>query len=362
MQEPDLPLVFTRRDAVRLGLTDHAISWRAHTRRWLPLRRGVFVRADVHATATGAARHLLAALAVLAGHETTVVLSHLTAALAYGWAAPLDVDPTPWATRLPGGGAHTRRRCGYVRQVAPLPAYQVFEREGVTLTAPARTVADCLRHYPAETSVPIADSALAQGVDPREVQRILQQQSGWPYAARGAASARLLDGRREGWLESRSVVTIHRLGLPLPTPQVSVFDERGRFVGRVDLLWESLGVVGEPDGWAKYTLSDGQLTSLDRLRAEKQREDGLRSLGYEVVRWATADVLRPRPDLADRLARAFARADPARIRGRRAPRAWPSARTDVDAAGLRALRGLTGTGLLLLPPAPYSRSDGDLAC
>ncbi len=362
MQEPDLPLVFTRSDAVRAGLTDHAITWRAHTGRWLALRRGVFVRADVHAEASAATRHLLAALAVLAGHGTPVVLSHLTAALAYGWAAPLDVDPTPWATRAPGPGAHTRRRCGYVRQVAPLAADQVLEREGVTLTTPARTVADCLRHYPAETSVPIADSALAQGVDPREVQRVLQQQSGWPYAARGAASARLLDGRREGWLESRSVVTIHRLGLPLPTPQVSVFDERGRFVGRVDYLWEAFGVVGEPDGWAKYGLADGRLTSLDRLRAEKHREDTLRSLGYEVVRWAPADALRPRPELADRLARAFARADPSRLRGRRAPRAWPAIAGALAAAGLRALRGLTESGQLLAPPPPYSRSDGDLAC
>ncbi len=362
MQEPDLPLVFTRPEAVRLGLTDHAITWRAHSGRWLPLRRGVFVRAEIHAAASAEARHLLAALAVLAGHGTPVVLSHLTAALAYGWAAPLEVDPTPWATRAPGAGAHTRRRCGYVRQVAPLPADQVWEREGVALTTPARTVADCLRHYPAETSVPIADSALAQGIDPREVQRILQQQAGWPYAARGAVSARLLDGRREGWLESRSVVSIHRLGLPLPTPQVSVFDERGRFVARVDFLWESHGVVGEPDGWGKYVLSDGRLTSLDRLRAEKEREDALRSLGYEVVRWTTADALRPHLQLADRLSRAFARADPSRIRGRRTPRAWPSAPTDVGAAGLLALRGLTRTGQLLLPPPPYSRSDGDLAC
>jgi hypothetical protein len=42
------------------------------------------------------------------------------------------------------------------------------------------------------------------------------------------------------------------------------------------------------------------------LFQEKRREDALRDLGWEVVRWMWADLFAP-AQLLDRLARAFAR-------------------------------------------------------
>ena len=50
------------------------------------------------------------------------------------------------------------------------------------------------------------------------------------------------------------VVALHGLGIDLPTPQIEVFDESGRFVGRVDGMWMAEGTVAEADGEGKYVL------------------------------------------------------------------------------------------------------------
>jgi hypothetical protein len=68
------------------------------------------------------------------------------------------------------------------------------------------------------------------------------------------------------------------------------------------------GTVGEFDGKAKYgeLLKPGQ-TSREAMIAEKQREDLLRDLGWQVVRWMWSDLYRSGV-VKDRLLRAFGRA------------------------------------------------------
>lgn len=368
MLDADLPLVFSRRQATRLGMTDHAISWRIASGTWQPLRRGVFCRTDARSAATPEQVNLLGALAVLVRTGSGEVISHLTAALAYGWWSPLEVEGRPWTTMEPSETSSTRRRQGRIRQVAPLPDDQIVTRRGLSLTSPARTVADCLRHLPAEDAVPIADCAIARGVPLEQVAKIIAWQADWPYAARGHTSLGLVDGRRESWLESRSAVAFQRLDLPQPTPQVTILDDRLHFVGRVDFLWPSLGVVGEADGWGKYSAA-GLVTmgsteseaGMAALRAEKVRQDAIRDLGYEVVRWTLADLVSPQSDLPERWARAAARARPDRLRGSRQGAAWPTVRS-LEPTGLDELLMLSRTGRLILPSPPsYARSDGDLA-
>ena len=84
-------------------------------------------------------------------------------------------------------------------------------------------------------------------------------------------------------------------------------DESGRFVARVDFGWEEQRTVGEFDGKAKYgeLLKPGQ-TSRDAMLAEKRREDLLRDLGWQVVRWTWADLYHPGV-IRNRVLRAFAR-------------------------------------------------------
>ena len=98
----------------------------------------------------------------------------------------------------------------------------------------------------------------------------------------------------------------------MPTPQFQVFDEWGRFVGRSDFGWEEERTLGEFDGKVKYgrlLLRPGQ-TAEQALFEEKQREDRLRDLGWQIVRWIWSDLFAPAAFL-HRLQRAF-------VRGRRA--------------------------------------------
>jgi hypothetical protein len=366
LQDPDLPLVFTRRQALRLGVTPNAVTWRASHGQWQTLRRGAFCRAETYEQASQELRHLLTALAALAIEGRRETVSHLTAAIAYGWPGPLELHEDPWFTISPESCCPTRRRSGVVRQVAELPVTHMWAYGDLAVTSPARTVADCLRHFPARVSLPIADAAGAQGVDLVEVRRILDWQMGWPYAGRGRQTSELIDGRRESWLESQSALAHHALGLPAPTPQAVILDERGREVARVDFLWTDSGVIGEADGWGKYRSVDSHPPrdrgadhrfSLDALRQEKQREDRLRDLGYEVVRWGASDALSPQRGLADRLTRAFARADPRRVRGsHRAP--WSRADRSVHLDRLAELRAMSGPLGLVLPTYPCSTSLG----
>jgi hypothetical protein len=75
-----------------------------------------------------------------------------------------------------------------------------------------------------------------------------------------------------------------------------VFDQWGRFIGRVDGMWIADGVVGEADGNGKHLM--GRVDDSVRVvgpqpyawSREKGREDDLRGLGLEVVRWHTTQI------------------------------------------------------------------------
>ena len=106
-----------------------------------------------------------------------------------------------------------------------------------------------------------------------------------------------MDGRRESPLESQSWAYFLRNRIPLPKLQVEIVDEWGDFVGRVDTLWSEARVIGEVDGRSKYATPDD-------VYREKRREDALRAMGFEVIRWGFSD-LRSRA-LALRIARTLA--------------------------------------------------------
>jgi len=86
-----------------------------------------------------------------------------------------------------------------------------------------------------------------------------------------------------------------------------VHDESGRLVGRCDFGWVRFRTLGEFDGRVKYgrLLRQGEEAG-DAVFREKVREDDLRDLGNEVVRWVDADLRAPER-LSERVLRAFAR-------------------------------------------------------
>lgn len=343
--DPELPAVFTRAEALAAGLSRHQIAQRVRSGRWLALRRSVYADEPRYAALPVREQHLLSVVAALLTRGEDVVASHLSAAVAYGWVLPLD-GPGPATLTCGDLGLPTRRGTEHVVQVATLPESDRAHlwtsaaggRWDIRVTSRARTVADNLRHLRLPDGVALGDSALREGrVTFDQVASVLERQASWPYIERGRKALPLLDPRRETWLESYSFARLHLLGLPLPEPQVTIVNARGLFVARVDGWIDESAVALEPDGHEKYFLRSAPLPedadlAADELAArarkavieEKTREDRLRDLGVQVVRWGTSDIVRRPRDVMARVASARARGDRARFAGRTAYLSRPS--------------------------------------
>ena len=159
-----------------------------------------------------------------------------------------------------------------------------------------------------DRAVAAGDRALALGLSPTELQWVLSGMERWPGVRRARRAVAFLDPRSESPGESVSRVRFVYEGLPVPELQQDIRGPDGEVVARVDFFWRAQRTIGEFDGKVKYgrLLAPGQSAG-DVIYAEKVREDLLRDLGWQVVRWLWADLYR-RGVLADRVRRAFARA------------------------------------------------------
>jgi hypothetical protein len=129
----------------------------------------------------------------------------------------------------------------------------------------------------------------------------------WPGVRRARRTVGFLDKRSESAGESVSRVRLADEGVPRPDLQREIYGPNGQLVARVDFCWDEEKTVGEFDGKVKYgrLLKPGQ-SSDSVIFDEKVREDALRDLGWQVVRWLWRDLSR-KGVLHDRLDRAFAR-------------------------------------------------------
>jgi hypothetical protein len=166
---------------------------------------------------------------------------------------------------------------------------------GIRVPGGARTVVDMARTATFADALAMADHALRAGIATGDG---LAQELARADGGRGVRAARrvVAEARAasESVGESLSRARMIELGLPEPSLQHEVRDERG-VVARVDFWWAEHGLVGEFDGRVKYRV-DGipdRRRLEDRVWAEKRREDRLRGLGLRVVRWTWADALDP---------------------------------------------------------------------
>jgi len=252
------------------------------------------------------ASHLRLLAATVGQASSELVVSHMSAAALHGlpiWNEQLE---RVHLTRNRQGQGKVRR---YVHlHCTPLPDRDVVEIDGFRVTSLARTVVDLASSLDALHAVPIGDAALRNGLRPDQLAQLVDESGGRRGIAGARRSLALLDARSESPGESMSRVVFHQHRLPPPEPQLEVFAESGKFVGRSDFGWREQRTLGEFDGRSKYgrlLLRSGQ-TPEQALFEEKRREDALRDLGWEMVRWIWADLFAP-AKLLDRLARAFAR-------------------------------------------------------
>ena len=318
-----LPPVFDLREASALGLSARVVGRAVRGGLVRRLGPGLFVAETVWRESSPRDRHLLITAAA-ARLRPWAVVSHHSAACRFG--LPLPLTMPPWvalttdrsaATGLPGGLARL--------EPGQLPAHHVEECSDLRVTSPARTVIDCLRELPLPDAVAIGDAALRRGLtDAAHLEAVRCEQRGWPFITAADTGLRLLDPLRETWFESWSFVRLWQLGVELPESQVSVHDQRGRFLGRVDGLWRDDATVAEADGRGKYLGQfdpDGASAeaAARAVVAEKVREDRMRDCGLEFVRWDLAGMLRDPAGVADQVGAARRRGDISRFSGRLVP-------------------------------------------
>ena len=139
--------------------------------------------------------------------------------------------------------------------------------------------------------------SMGRVVSPTDLKVAVKWVEKHPHPAQLESFHGLADGRRESPGETRLGYAFHLMGVAV-TPQFSVKD--GAFLAFLDFVLDDWPVAFEFDGRIKYgriqdrTDNQGRpITAGEAVWCEKQGEDHLRELGYEVVRviWSDLDDL-----------------------------------------------------------------------
>jgi very-short-patch-repair endonuclease len=289
--------VFTSAHAGELDVDESALRRMRHRDEVVRVRRDAYVLGTAWAAAGPEERLALRTRAVLstrgedvASHQAALALHRLPL-----HAVPLDiVDVLTEVDRV-------RTASGLRRNPRPT-VLDVVTADGYRCVPVARAVvATALRYGLVAGLVPL-DAALhrrlvAADALAAEVEALARtdrdRHRGAELVSRGDPCA-----ESPGETLIRSVLVDQGFSL---RSQAELRDPHGLLVGRVDLLVEGRVVV-EFDGAVKYSGADGR----EALVREKVREDGLRALGYEVVRVTWADLAHPEVIVA-RVRRALAR-------------------------------------------------------
>jgi hypothetical protein len=277
------------------------------------IRRGAYARrsstddeVDEPASASDADRHRQLIAGTAPQLQAGAVLSHGSAGVLHDLPMFPSALQRVHVTRNRRGGGN-RRSIVHVHG-SPLTEAEIVLLDGIPVTSLARTVADLARTLPFDQAVAAGDRALRVGLEPTELAECLDCAARWFGAQQARRVAEFIDARSESAGESFSRVRMCDVGVPAPELQLEVFNDNGVFVGRSDFGWREQRTLGEFDGMEKYLRLRRPGESIEEaVIREKRREDALRDLGWQMVRWIWAELFTPHV-IADRLYRAFDRA------------------------------------------------------
>lgn len=299
--------IFSGEQARAAGYTSKEIQRLRVAGQLTSVRRGVYAQTASWRSLDPVARHLAELLALRLVLTEPAVISHVSAGVIHGLSLLTPELQTLHVTR-PGVSA-SRQEAGIHHHVCALPETHIVELDGWRVTSLARTSIDIARESSLPEAVAVLDSALRLGLPPRELTEMFLSCRNWPGARTAARALTFADGRAANAGESWSRVELARLGVAPTEIQRTLYDEDG-LVGIADFVWDPQRVVGEFDGRLKYNVAEGSsgADAAEILWTEKRREDRIRGLGYEVVRWVYADLFQPER-LAARVRQALARGE-----------------------------------------------------
>lgn len=295
--------VFSRAQALECGYSTNLVRRLLRTREWTRVRRGIYGETQLLESLAPSADHLVRAHAVVLAMANRAVVSHTSAVLFHGlpdWGLDLSLVHV---TRAGMGGGRIEAGVHHHRCI-PCPE-DVVVRDGVHISTAARAVVETATISPVEAGVVMADAALHHDlVSWSDLCAAADSMPSWQGSRRAGRVIDLVRVGAESPGETRLRLLMRRERLPEPELQVPIHDDRGHPVGRVDFLFRAQRTIVEFDGMMKYGLGGGDPATA--LAREKEREDRLRELGYEVVRITWADLAHPGA-VAARIRAAFAR-------------------------------------------------------
>lgn len=203
-------------------------------------------------------------------HALAGVVSHLSAALAWGWAVKLPPD-RPHVTVPDKRRVRTPRRVHLHRR--DLLPEQVSQGR----TSRDLTLEQCLRTLPYDEALAVADSALRDGFDPARLRAIARDARG-PGGARLRAVAARADPAAASPFESVLRAICHAVDGLHVRPQVWI----GEF--RPDLVDEDLCLVLEADSFEWHG-------NRRALKNDARRYNELVVQGWLVLRFVWEDVM-----------------------------------------------------------------------
>lgn len=271
--------------------------------RWVAERRLVSVQPRVFRMAgspeTWHQGVLAAALAV------DGIVSHRSAAELWGLIQPAGYTEVS----VPGNVNRTVRPPAIVHRILDLHPGLAVERERLRATDPVRTVIDLGLVMPWW----LVHRAIAKGLSSRafalsEVKG-LRDALGRPGRNGTGVVREILEGnllimdKEESELEKRFTSLARRHGLPPLALQYEVWSA-GRFVGRVDAAYPDLKLAIEVDGYEHHSTPDA-------FQRDRTRQNALVTLGWTVLRFTWADVVKRPAHVAKMIEQAIDRHTPA---------------------------------------------------
>ena len=296
--------VVTAEQALAAGLTREEIRRLVRQKAWTRIRQGAYVETARWAAVDENTRHrLLVRATLLIGDRSAVVCDR--SAVAWHGLDTLSAPPAEVHVRVPaaGGGRSSGLLVRHVGEV--LPGLRQWDGE-VVLVTPAVAAVEMACAVAFREGVVVCDSALRSGAAQQELVSALAAVAGRPGAPRARRAVAFADRRSGSAGESLSRVVLREIGLDPEDLQTPIRDNKG-LVGLTDFSWLAHHTVGEFDGRVKYGRDGPNAESRDVLWREKQREDRLRALGLEIVRWTWADLDHP-AEIARRIRATWQRA------------------------------------------------------
>lgn len=301
-----MQLIFSR-DCERDGTTSQSLRTRNSRGELARVYPGAFLDpAGANITDLSVEQRHVAAIAGVAPSLTSSVFSGVSAAVLHGLPIP---------RRLLSGRVHVTRESGgpstkWLRVArAELAAEEIELRYGLPVTSLKRTLRDLHEHLNIDEMLAAGDMAKFLGADLSDI-------ADGSRHAKGMRRLRdFASERSESPAESMSRSIMLRFGLPTPLLQVAIFDEDGTFMGRSDFGWPEFNTLGEFDGETKYNGGTGSgRTGAQEIMAEKERDNGIVGLGWNVSHWGWRATTTPQRivEIVERALATGARLEPPR--------------------------------------------------